>query len=47
MAILDLLFLLDENDLKRNILGVGDDPASFNAILTGSGGNPARSPIRG
>jgi len=33
------MFNLTENDLKREILGCGDGPASFNAELTSCGGN--------
>ncbi len=33
------MFLLTENDLKKNILGCGDGPASFNYELTTKGGN--------
>jgi SAM-dependent methyltransferase len=32
------MFRLDESDLKKKILGVGDGPASFNAILSEKGG---------
>jgi hypothetical protein len=33
------MFSLSPDDLKRKILGCGDGPASFNAELTGRGGN--------
>ena len=33
------MFALTETDLQRRILGCGDGPASFNAVLTGRGGN--------
>jgi len=33
------MFSLTESDLKKNILGCGDGPASFNAELTAIGGN--------
>ena len=33
------MFNLTSDDLKLNILGVGDGPASFNAELTANGGN--------
>ena len=32
------MFNLTDGDLRRNILGVGDGPASFNAELTAKGG---------
>ena len=33
------MFNLSELDLQQSILGVGDGPASFNAVLTEQGGN--------
>jgi hypothetical protein len=33
------MFLLDENDLQKTILGCGDGPASFNAELTSLSGS--------
>lgn len=33
------MFSLSELDLQQSILGVGDGPASFNAVLTEQGGN--------
>ena len=33
------MFLLDEDDLQKNILGCGDGPASFNAELSSLGGS--------
>jgi hypothetical protein len=33
------LFALDEDDLRKNILGCGDGPAAFNSTLTQRGGN--------
>ena len=33
------MFNLTSNDLRLNLLGVGDGPASFNAELTGKGGH--------
>lgn len=32
------MFALTETDLRRRILGCGDGPAAFNAVLTGRGG---------
>jgi hypothetical protein len=32
------MFALTDTDLRRRILGCGDGPASFNAVLTGRGG---------
>lgn len=33
------MFALDDADLQRRILGCGDGPASFNAVLSRRGGN--------
>ena len=33
------MFALSEEDFGKRILGVGDGPASFNAVLSGRGGN--------
>ncbi|MCK5355887.1 MAG: SAM-dependent methyltransferase [Methyloprofundus sp.] len=33
------MFTLDEQDLQKSIIGIGDGPASFNAELTDLGGN--------
>lgn len=33
------MFALTDTDLRRRILGCGDGPASFNAVLTGRGGS--------
>ena len=33
------MFALTEADLQRHIVGCGDGPASFNAVLTGRGGH--------
>jgi hypothetical protein len=33
-----LMFSLTENDLRKNVLGCGDGPASFNSELTAAGG---------
>ncbi|WP_428354489.1 SAM-dependent methyltransferase [Methyloprofundus sp.] len=33
------MFTLDEQDLQKSIVGVGDGPAAFNAVLTGQGGS--------
>jgi len=33
------MFTLDEQDLQKSIIGVGDGPASFNALLTEQGGS--------
>ena len=32
------MFALNEQDFQKNILGIGDGPASFNAVLTERGG---------
>ena len=33
------MFTLDEQDLQKSIVGAGDGPASFNAVLTEQGGS--------
>lgn len=33
------MFTLDEQDIQKSIVGVGDGPASFNALLTEQGGS--------
>lgn len=33
------MFTLDEQDLQKSMMGIGDGPASFNAVLTEQGGS--------